>query len=183
MYFCYKYYLLALFSVILSVQSHWNHVKAEVTPPNYNFSLDKFDEFMPGKSLEDIEKTYSYKELMMNKNGYSIYKFYVAHIRYKFAILVQFYNGKVIDFHARLPQYFLHDIFHQGLINRYKKQDQYYLSDEHAVYIWKNIQGNEHTYSGACTITCFPIYYAVRKLDTKALTDYQPIIKRLSLKN
>ncbi len=175
-----NYYLHALIVVILLSLTYCFYSNAEVQPPNYDFSLEKFDDFMPGKTLEDIEKTYLYKELMMTKNGYSIYKFYVSHRRYKFAILVQFYQGKVLDFHARLPQYFLHDIFHQSLINRFKKQDQYFHTEEHAVYVWKNIRGNEITYSGACTITCFPIYFAVRTLDVKTLSDYKPILKKLN---
>ena len=62
---------------------------------------------------------------------------------------------------AHLPQYFSHDLFHQALINRLGKQDSYLKKNKTAVYRWKNRKGLNYIYAGACTITCFPIYYAV----------------------
>jgi hypothetical protein len=153
---------------------------AKVDPPNYDFSLDKFESFMPGKKLEDIEKEYKFKELTFKNGKFLTYKFYISHIRYKFAIFVQFQDGVVVDFMARLPQYFLHDIFHQSLINRIGAQDVYKRVEEHAVYIWKDKNGLRHDYSGACTITCFPIYYAVRTNKLPVKGSYKPLIIQLN---
>jgi hypothetical protein len=151
----------------------------KVDPPNYDFSVTKFDLFMPGKKLVDIEKKYPKKELAWKQANYIVYKFYIEHIRYKFPILVQFKQGIVTDFHARLPQYFLHDIFHQSLINRLGKQDIYKKREEQAVYIWNNKNQAKHIYAGACTITCFPIFYAVEQLKVKAVGKYQSILNKL----
>ena len=143
-------------------------VYAKVDPPNYDFSLDKFQIFMPGQTLAKIQASYPSKELVLQNGEFKTYKFYVEHIRYRFPILVQFKADKVTDFHARLPTYFLHDLFHQALINRYGKQDQYKNKKEQSIYIWNNQNGNKHYYVGACTITCFPIFYAVRTQDLGA---------------
>lgn len=151
----------------------------KVDPKNYNFSLNKFDVFMPGKMMVDIDKVYPKKELVQKTDQFQTYKYYVTHIRYKFAVLVQYHKGKVTDFHARLPNYFLHDIFHQSLINKLGKQDIYKKQDEQAVYIWKNKNDKRHYYTGACTITCFPIFYAVKNLDQILPQEYTSIIQQL----
>lgn len=152
---------------------------AKVDPPNYDFSLKKFDLFMPGSKLADIEKEYKFKEVVFNQGTYITYKFYVEHMRYKFAILVQTQDGIVLDFHARLPQYFLHDIFHQSLINKIGKQNTYKNKNEHSLYVWDNTNGNQHIYSSACTITCFPIYYAVKKIMKNQTGEYKSILEKL----
>ena len=156
-------------------------VGAKVDPPNYNFSLDKFDLFFPGAKQETIKKSYPKEELVLINGSYKVYKYYIEHIRYKFAILVQYKEGVVVDFHARLPPYFLHDIFHQSLINRYGKQDVYKNDKEQSIYVWKNKKNLRHYYVGACTITCFPVYYAVRKIDANSSSDFKPILQLLKL--
>lgn len=167
---------LVFLSTTLSIQT----LSAKVDPPNYDFSLDKFKLFMPGNKLPQIEAKYKFKELAFKSANFTTYKFYVEHIRYKFPIFVQFQKGVVTDFYARLPQYFLHDIFHQSLINRIGTQDVYKKVDEHAVYVWKNKDGLRHSYSGACTITCFPLYYSVRGIANKPSGDYTPLIKKFN---
>lgn len=137
---------------------------------------------MPGNFMQDIDKVYPKKELVFKTEQFVTYKYYISHIRYKFPILVQFHKGKVTDFHAKLPQYFLHDIFHQSLINRIGKQDIYKKIEEQAIYIWKNKNGKRHYYAGACTITCFPIYYAVKNLDQILPQEYQSLIQQLKIK-
>lgn len=85
-----------------------------------------------------------------------------------------------MDFYAKLPSYFLHDIFLQSLVNRYGKQNSYVKKERSAVYIWNNIEGNKHYYSGSCTITCFPVFYSVIALTpTEAIKDYRPLIETL----
>lgn len=169
--------------IFISIFLVLNTAFSKVEPPNYDFSLNKFDEFMPGKKLVDIQKNYKNKEVVFKNDQYMTYKFYIAHIRYKFSILVQFNNGIVTDFHARLPQYFLHDTFHQSLINRLGPQDIYKKKEEQAMYVWKNKNNLRHYYSGACTITCFPIYYAVKQLSNKDTDEFKSILERLEAKS
>lgn len=135
-------------------------LNAKVEPPNYNFSLDTLQDFMPGKPNSELEKKYSKPELVEDKAGVQTLKYYVAQIRYKFPVIVQVKDGIVLDFFARLPNYFLHDVFFQSLINRHGKQTGYKKVGEEAVYIW-NKPPLKQVYSAACTITCFPIFYAV----------------------
>jgi hypothetical protein len=156
---------------------------ALVEPPNYDFSIDKFQLFMPGKAYTEIEKVYGKGDLLFKKGQFTTYKFYIEHIRYKFPILVQTKDGKVTDFHANLPTYFLHDIFHQSLINRIGMQDKYLHVDEQAVYIWNNKDGVKHVYSGACSITCFPIFYAARQATHQFGMSYKPLLEQLEEKS
>lgn len=135
---------------------------------------------MPGKKLSDIEKEYKTKELVFNDGAFKTYKFYVEHIRYRFPIFVQFKGEEVTDFHARLPAYFLHDVFHQSLINRLGNQDSYKKVEEQAVYIWNNKQGMKHVYSGGCSITCFPIYYAVRPVEHQYGGGFQSVFEKIT---
>lgn len=138
---------------------------SKVDPPNYDFSLDELALFMPGSPLSKIEEKYG-KAPPYEKTGKSeIYRFYVKQIRYVFPVFVQVIEGKSVDFYAKLPSYFLHDIFHQSLINRLGKQDKYIKKERHALYIWNNKNNLKHTYHGACTITCFPIYYSAHTLN------------------
>ena len=87
-------------------------VFALVEPPNYDFSVDKFQEFMPGKTLAKNHQ----KNIEFNKKGFKTYKIYIEHIRYKFPLFVQTKDEVITDFFARLPAYFLHDVFHQSKI-------------------------------------------------------------------
>ncbi len=140
-------------------------LNAKVEAPNYNFSVDILQDFMPGSSLDSIEKKYGKGTVERKFSGAQTQKFFVAHIRYKFPVLVQISEGKVLDMYARLPSYFLHDVFLQSLVNRMGKQTTYKKTGEHAHYIWDN-KDQKHIYDGACTITCFPIFYAVEKKDS-----------------
>ena len=89
-------------------------------------------------------------------------RFYVKQLRYRFSVMVQIEGNKVVDFFATLPSYFLHDVFHQSLINRLGKQTRYFYQENSAVYLWKNKKGIDFIYRATCTITCFPIYLAGR---------------------
>ena len=131
----------------------------KVSPPNYNFSLDKLQVFYPGNSLEDIQKSYGKGELYSQGGDNPIYRFRVTHARYRFPVFVQFDKGLATAFWASLPTYFLHDVFHQSLINRYGKQDRYVKRENSALYIWNEQSGATLVYSGQCTITCFPAYF------------------------
>lgn len=146
-------FTLALFLITL-------HLHAKVDPPNYDFSIKQLDEFMPGNKMSDILKKNTKAKLYLETNSTKVYKIDIEYLRYKFPLFVQGQEDKVTDFYAKLPQYFLHNIFHFSLINKWGLQDTFKRVEEHAVYLWKK---NDYTivYSGACTITCFPIYYSV----------------------
>jgi hypothetical protein len=135
-------------------------LNAKVDPPNYDFSLDTLSDFNPGKSNSELEKKYGKAELVEEKSGVQTLRFYVAHIRYKFPVIIQSRDGIVLDYFARLPSYFLHDIFFQSIINRQGKQTEYKRVGEEAVYVWNKVP-LKMVYSAACTITCFPVFYAV----------------------
>ncbi len=149
------------FLIIFSILLLWTNAYPEVDPPNYDFSLDTLKDFMPGTSLEEVQKKYGLGTKIEEGSGGIVYRFYISQLRYKFPVFVQLKGNNVGDFFTRLPTYFLHDIFHQSLINRFGAQNQYLKKENSAVYIWNDVKGNTHVYSGSCTITCFPTYYAV----------------------
>lgn len=134
-----------------------NTAKAEIKPIDYNFTFEKFSSIMPGKKISEIDPKYKLT-LINNTNNVLLYKFEVVHQQYHFPVFVQIKNDIIIDFMARLPSYFLHDVFHQSLINRYGKQDKFTSRNNHSFYYWENKNDMNITYNGACTITCFPIF-------------------------
>lgn len=140
-------------------------LNAKVEAPNYDFSLDTLSDFFPDKELSVIVAKYGEGEKMGREGEMETIKFMVSQIRYKFPVLVQIREGKVQDFFARLPSYFLHDLFFQSLVNRYGKQKSYKRVGEEAFYVWER-DGLVHVYSAACTITCFPIFYSVKKAES-----------------
>ena len=158
--------MIKLFIILPCLYLMFQPLNAKVEAPNYNFSLDTLSDFVPGKSVESAEKKYGKPEEMNNVGGILTKKFYVAHIRYKFPVLVQIKEGNIIDMFAKLPSYFLHDIFFQSLVNRMGKQSTYKKNGEEAVYTWDK-DGMTHVYSAACTITCFPVFYSVFPSDRK----------------
>lgn len=140
-------------------------LNAKVEAPNYNFSLDALNDFFPEKMMTSLETKYGKGEVQESAGGIQTLKYYVAHIRYKFPVIVQSRDGEVVDFFARLPSYFSHDIFFQSLINKYGKQKTFTKAGEEAHYTWEQ-ESLKHIYSAACTITCFPIFYAVQKIES-----------------
>ncbi len=140
-------------------------LNAKVESPNYNFSVDTLQDFIPDASLESIEKKYGKGSVEKGSGGTQTLKFFVSHIRYKFPVLVQVNEGKVLDMYARLPSYFLHDVFLHSLVNRLGKQTTYKKTGEHAYYVWEK-ENLRYIYDGACTITCFPIFYAIEKKES-----------------
>lgn len=153
-------------------------LNAKVEAPNYNFSLEALDIFYPGKKIEEIEGRYGKGELLNDARGIKTYKFYVAHIRYKFPVIVQLRENSVLDFFARLPNYFLHDVYFQSLVNRFGKQTSYKKVLEEAFYVWDKAP-LKHIYSAACTITCFPIFYTVHPTEP----DFKPLINQMKDSN
>jgi hypothetical protein len=139
-------------------------LNAKVEAPNYDFSLDTLNDFFPDKNPAGLDAKHGKGEVMSKEGGVETLKYQVAHLRYKFPVIVQVRDGVILDFLARLPSYFLHDLFFQSIINRHGKQNTYKKYGEEAFYSWEQ-DTLKHVYSAACTITCFPIFYAVQKKD------------------
>lgn len=155
----------------------------KVDPANYNFSLDELSDFAPDKPLEEITEKHGKGEITFDEQGAKIIKFYVKQIRYKFPVFVTFFEGKSLGYFARLPSYFLHDVFHQSLINRYEKQDIYSKKDNAAIYVWKNEEGVRYTYQGQCTITCFPMFLQAQKIELPAQLKESPSLLKKALES
>ena len=153
-------FLLNLLLLLLLINSI--EIKGQITPPNYNFSLNSLKVFYPGRTLRGIVRQHGKGEIIKEQEDIRLMRFYVKHVRYRFSVMVQIQGNKVIDFFATLPSYFLHDVFHQSLINRLGKQTRYYHQENSAIYLWKNKKGMDFIYRATCTITCFPIYLAGR---------------------
>ena len=137
-------------------------LNAKVEKQNYDFSLDTLIDFFPDKNIAALDSKYGKGENMGSSGGTQTLKYYVAQVRYKFPVIVQSKDGVITDFFARLPSYFLHDLFFQSLVNKYGKQTTYKKTGEEANYVWEK-EPLRHIYSAACTITCFTIFYAVQK--------------------
>lgn len=137
-------------------------LNAKVESPNYNFELTSLDDFYPGKFISEIEKKYGRSEVLGKESELTTQKFLVKHPRYNVSAILQEKSGEVQDVFFRLPSYFLHDSFFQSLVNRLGKQSTYKKVGEEAFYVW-NKDSLRHVYSAACTITCFPIFYAIEK--------------------
>ena len=152
--------MLKYFIILPWLSVMFQPLNAKVDPPNYDFSVNTLEDFYPGKLQTDLDKKYGSPEVMSTTGAVKTLKYNVSHLRYKFPVLVHVSSGKVDDMFARLPSYFLHDVFFQSLVNRIGKQDVYKKVGEEAVYQW-NKDPLKYVYSAACTITCFPIFYAV----------------------
>lgn len=152
---------------------------SKVDPKNYDFSTDTLAEFFPGSELTKLEGKYGKAEVMRARNGTRMLRFWVTQIRYKFPVIVQADETKVLDMFATLPSYFLHDIFHHSLIKRWGKQQKYKRVDEEAYYQWSDADKVMH-YSAACTITCFPLYFSVAPAQEKAPDGFRSQHEQLS---
>jgi hypothetical protein len=133
-------------------------LQAQIEAPNYDFNLEALNRFFPGQTLEQMKVDLGEPELMQEQKPRALYRFSIKHVRYQFPVFVEVLNDQSVGFFARLPNYFLHDLFHQSLINRFGAQDQFVNRDSTSVYRWREKEGMTLIYSGACTITCFPIY-------------------------
>ena len=153
-------------------------LKAKVEAPNYDFSLDAFADFFPDKPVAALDGKHGKAEVVSTLDGVQTLKYKVAQIRYKFPVIVQAREGVIEDFFARLPSYFLHDVFFRSLVNRLGKQTGYKKTGEEAFYVW-DAPPLKHIYSAACTITCFPIFYAVQRQGPTTL----PVLEKMKKAN
>jgi hypothetical protein len=88
---------------------------SKVDPPNYNFSLDTLKDFYPGADIKELEKKYGPPEVMSGGGGNLTIKFYVAHIRYKFPVIVQSQEGKILDMFAKLLIFYMMSFINHSL--------------------------------------------------------------------
>lgn len=165
-----------LLVLIFCTQNSW----AKIDPPNYNFSLDNLDEFAPGKNLAEITSKMGSGITVRKEGSLLTKKYLIDHRNYKFPVVVNFSQDKVADMYAVLPSFFIHDIFHQSIINRFGKQDEFKNLNGTSVYIWKNKNNLKIIYSATCTITCFPLYYSLVSLEASAAASFTPMIESLS---
>ncbi len=131
---------------------------AEVVPFEKYFKLEDWKKFFPGNDFKQLQEK---GELVSQKEDVMIIKYKAKHERYHFPIYIQVKGEKIIDTYFRLPTYFLHDVFHQSLINRWGKQEKYLKKENGALYLWKEKEGMRILYSGICTITCFPSFLSL----------------------
>lgn len=159
---------MSMFKLILNILPcliiMFQPLNAKVESPNYKFDLERLSDFFPDKQSSGLDSKFGKGELMSNEGGVQTLKYIVKETHYQFPVLVQVKEGVIEDFFARLPSYFLHDVFFQSLINRNGKQTNMKKTGEEAYYVWE-VAPLKHIYSAACTITCFPIFYAVEKKD------------------
>ncbi len=156
-----------------------NRAFSKVEAPNYDFTLEKLEPFTPGKSIAELPKKLGKGEVTEDKGDTKIIRYNLVHARYNFPIYVQEQKGIILDFYARLPTYFLHDTFHQSLINKFGKQTKYHRQENDALYVWENLSGMRVIYSGACTVTCYPNYISYIQVTNKK-GDFVPLIKKFS---
>ncbi len=160
---------------------------SKIDPPNYDFSLNQFEPFMPEQKYSDLVKVKGEGAHYSKSGRFHIKKYLFKNARYVFPLFVQVdtENDLIKGFYVRLPQYFLHNIFHQSLINKFGKQDKYNHVESVSMYRWEK-QGIKMIYSGTCTITCFPIYltrYKVLDKKNEKEKGYKPITEYLSFTN
>ena len=175
--------IVKLFTILLSLSIFVNSPFSKVEKPNYDFSLKALEVFKPGNTYQQIKEKYGKGELIKINGDMEQYRFYVAHIRYKFSVYIQTFKGTVLDFYAVLPSYFIHDIFFQSIINKFGAQDSYTKKHNNAVYIWNNKSNVRYIYSGSCTITCFPLYFTAMLIELpSAAGAHRPMLEQLRKK-
>lgn len=153
-------------------------LNAKVEAPNYDFSVETLNDFFPGKKVSEVVAKYGAGISMSKDRRGSTMKFSVSHISYKFPVLIQEKDGVIQDFFARLPSYFLHDVFLKSLKNKLGKQSDYKKTGEEAYYVWKD-KDFKYVYSAACTITCFPIFFAGEPVNNSGAS----ILEQMKKKN
>ena len=152
-------------------------VLADITPPNYDFSLSSLEPFFPGATMEKIKSDKTIQSDIFEDNGnLKTLKIKLVKPDYKLEIYLQTKDDKVTDMFVRLPQHFYHDLILADLQKKYKKQDKFIRKDMSALYLWMNRDGNNVIYHGSCSITCFPMFIEIASVD-KSVT---PFYKKLN---
>ena len=149
-------------------------ISAEITPPNYDFTMSTLEPFFPGASVEKAKSDKAIQSDIYEDNGnLKIVRFKLKRKNYYLEVFIQTNGDKITDMFVRLPQYFIHDLFLKELQTKYKKQDKYVRKDLSALYVWLGRDGNNIIYHGSCSITCFPMFIEVVSTDKTVIPLYQ----------
>lgn len=147
-------------------------IHAEITPPNYDFTLKSIDNFTPGKNIEEIKKQNPKFDIFEDNGDQKILRFKLKRAEYSLDVYTQVKKDIVTDLFVRLPQHFLHDIFLKDLQDKWKKQDKYVRRDRSAIYVWLNRDNVNIIYHGSCSITCFPMFIEIVSTDKSVVPMY-----------
>ncbi|MGZ3807874.1 MAG: hypothetical protein ACXVCE_07295, partial [Bacteriovorax sp.] len=151
-------------------------IHAEITPPNYDFTLKSLENFTPGKNIEEVKKQNPKFDVFSDNGTQKILKFKLRRANYTLDVYTQVKKDLITDLFVRLPQHFLHDIFLRDLQAKWKKQDRFVRHDRSAVYVWLNRDGTNIIYHGSCSITCFPMFIEIVSTESSV----EPIYVKLN---
>ncbi len=152
-------------------------IHAEITPPNYDFTLKTLENFAPGKSIEELKKTNPKFDIFSETGDQKILRFKLQRKDYMLDIYTQVKKDIITDLFVRLPQHFLHDLFLKELQSKWKKQDKFVRHDKSALYIWLDKDSTNIIYHGSCSITCFPMFLEIVSTDKTV----EPLYKKLNV--
>lgn len=136
-------------------------IHAAITPPNYDFTLNSLETFLPGKSIEEVKKANPKFKTIEDNGDAKTYLFIIKKPNYKLDIYTQVKKDVITDLYVRLPQHFVHDILLKDLQTKWKKQDRFVRKDGSALYTWMNRDNFNILYHGTCSITCFPMFLEI----------------------
>jgi hypothetical protein len=152
--------------------SFYNVIHAEITPPNYDFTLKTIESFTPGKNIDAVKKENPKYDVFSDEGSLKILRFKLKRTNYTLDVYTQVKKDTITDVFVRLPQFFLHDIFLADLQKKWKKQDRYVRHDRSAIYVWLNRDNNNIIYHGSCSITCFPMFIEIVSTDKTVIPMY-----------
>ncbi|MDA8792669.1 hypothetical protein N9N67_05455 [Bacteriovoracaceae bacterium] len=139
-------------------------ILAKVIKPNFAFNLETLKNFYPGIQFQNQDKK---AKLLGIKDGFNYYKQAFSHQQYQLDLLITVNPAtkKIHQLEIHFPSYFLHDDLLARLQKSYGKQNQFKNKDQHSVYIWKNAKQLRIIYEAGCSITCFPIFLSMKKIN------------------
>jgi len=167
------FFLLKYFFFLISL------IHAEITPPNYDFTLKSIENFLPGKNIEEIKKQNPKFDLFADSGDQKILRFKLLRANYILDVYTQVKKDVITDLFVRLPQHFLHDIFLADLQKKWKKQDRYVKHDRSALYVWLNRDNTNIIYHGSCSITCFPMFIEIVSTEKSIKPMYEKLNEAL----
>jgi hypothetical protein len=160
--------------VIAMFMSVSTPILAEIKSPNYDFSTNVIEPFLPGSEMEKIKADKTILSDIFEDNGnQKIVKIKLKKANYQLDMFVQTKDEKVTDLFVRLPQHFNHDLLLADLQKKYKKQDKFIRKDLSALYTWNERDGRNIFYQGSCSLTCFPMFIEFTSTDKSVVPLYQ----------
>jgi hypothetical protein len=150
-------------------------IHAEITPPNYDFTLKSIEDFSPGKNIEVLKKQNPKFDIFSDNGDQKILRFKLKRTNYSLDVYTQVKKEIITDLFVRLPQHFLHDILLRDLQKKWNKQDRYTRHDKSAIYVWLNRENVNIIYHGSCSITCFPMFIELVSKDPSVVPMYEKL--------